>query len=957
MKEFNNNREKAILTAFVLLAVFIGVLLVAEFYLFRIDIREDGQYKAESIRKTILSYQAESEQMTEWFFEKLNENVRLSVFILQNQMQNGKYTGKTLFDDGMVVQVRNGRAELPPGGDAIFTDLKTEDIMTEYSPKLIGTADGQNVLITSGKIAEGLYYLDWTDQEEYREFYSSQIDAPKLLNYMADAYGGEIFLLSNEAGEDTVLLGTDETEAFSNIAELGVRQMEEGNRYFSLNSKTDRYMCYVFPLEKEIQTAIYCDIVTDEVQTGIHRALTKILFAFSFLAAILVLCFSIQNGIKNGTIYESDRAKYTPEKMKQKLYIFSILSGLAIMLITVFTTFVQESYHENRKGMGILDSLELQLSESDFRGSAATQTKVDWYQYFGEKIASWHTDQPNIFEKDILSGIAQIINTDLIMAFDGDGNEIACNLDYIGFKLSDGGRDPDGTDFQKLLKGIPVVVRGPKPDFVTGQEHFVIGVPYRLPEDEGFGGLLFFVAPSVLVYNQYDADISRIYANLATDEELIMEIDPDTFEILSSSDPRLMRSKMMSLDVTDQAFRENKLDVFAHDNVLYFGISRTIRERIWYYAEEISGIVISALIYSAVTGLIFMFFCLLTGKNAMSGYTRDFYEECLSMNRKEASLPEGETSADIQTKKMSVYKAELVRQWQQLLPEDKAMTFLRVANGLIVLVLLLAGFLSKYAALSFYVTGGWQRGINPFAITAIIVLICVGRLLLFMLDLFFMLICVEMSSKEKTIAQLIYSLLRAVIIIGLIYNSLTYLGINTGALIASVGIISLALSLGAKDLVSDTLAGLGIVAEGAFQTGEIVEISGFRGVVDEIGIRTTKIRSLGKNNIKIINNSEIHNVINYSRELSMFTVSIDLPVLIPIDMVKEYLERELPVIRKEIPMIVSGPDFFGISHIDRNQMTIVIVGRCLEKDEFAISREMNMKIKERIDRMIDLKSQ
>ena len=96
-------------------------------------------------------------------------------------------------------------------------------------------------------------------------------------------------------------------------------------------------------------------------------------------------------------------------------------------------------------------------------------------------------------------------------------------------------------------------------------------------------------------------------------------------------------------------------------------------------------------------------------------------------------------------------------------------------------------------------------------------------------------------------------------------------------------------------------------------------------------------------------------MINYSRELSLFKIGIELPVLLPLDMVTEYLERELPGIREEIPGIISGPEFAGITAIDREHMTIMIVGQCQEKDEILISRTMNMKIKERIDRLIDIK--
>ena len=69
------------------------------------------------------------------------------------------------------------------------------------------------------------------------------MNAPQLLNFMADAYGGEIFLVSDNAPKGAVLLGTDETDVFAEIGHLGLQQKEQGNRYFSLNSKTVQDMC------------------------------------------------------------------------------------------------------------------------------------------------------------------------------------------------------------------------------------------------------------------------------------------------------------------------------------------------------------------------------------------------------------------------------------------------------------------------------------------------------------------------------------------------------------------------------------------------------------------------------------------------------------------------------------------------------------------------------------------
>lgn len=177
--------------------------------------------------------------------------------------------------------------------------------------------------------------------------------------------------------------------------------------------------------------------------------------------------------------FRKKAAGYTPEKIKKKILIFSLVSGLALMFITVFTTFVQESHHENRKGSSILDSLELQIAGAGYRSEMARQTDIDWYQYYAEKIGAQITDTPQILQKETLSGIARIIDADLIMAFDEKGNQTACSAAYSGFSLDDDGPDKGLSDLRRLLKGIPVIIRGPETDFVTREAHYIIGVPYR----------------------------------------------------------------------------------------------------------------------------------------------------------------------------------------------------------------------------------------------------------------------------------------------------------------------------------------------------------------------------------------------------------------------------------------------------------------------------------------------
>ena len=101
----------------------------------------------------------------------------------------------------------------------------------------------------------------------------------------------------------------------------------------------------------------------------------------------------------------------------------------------------------------------------------------------------------------------------------------------------------------------------------------------------------------------------------------------------------------------------------------------------------------------------------------------------------------------------------------------------------------------------------------------------------------------------------------------MLYYCFALFGVDTATLLASAGILSIAISLGAKDMVGDILAGLFIIFEGEFRVGDIVMIGDWRGTVLEIGVRTTKIED-GSKNIKIIRNSNVTDVINMTKRSS-----------------------------------------------------------------------------------------
>ena len=192
---------------------------------------------------------------------------------------------------------------------------------------------------------------------------------------------------------------------------------------------------------------------------------------------------------------------------------------------------------------------------------------------------------------------------------------------------------------------------------------------------------------------------------------------------------------------------------------------------------------------------------------------------------------------------------------------------------------------------------------------------------------------IKKSDRAKTVVTLFDGLVKYGCAIAVIIFVLKACGVDTAALIASVGVLTLIVGLGAQTLIADIIAGMFIIFENEFNTGETISIDGFRGKVMEIGIRSTKLLDAA-GNIKIINHSNIVNVVNLSRELSLAVVDCDFPYDVPIEYIEKLFEKKFESIKEKITSIIEGPYYKG------SNVTVKIVATCHEDDRFQVQRDL-----------------
>jgi len=119
-------------------------------------------------------------------------------------------------------------------------------------------------------------------------------------------------------------------------------------------------------------------------------------------------------------------------------------------------------------------------------------------------------------------------------------------------------------------------------------------------------------------------------------------------------------------------------------------------------------------------------------------------------------------------------------------------------------------------------------------------------------------------SKTRTIAGLISSIVIFTIYFTAIGVSLSSFGISLTAYLASASIIGLAIGFGSQGIVQDVVTGITVIFSDLFDIGDMVEISGHVGVVQQVGMRFTVLKNPMGAEV-FIPNRTLTNVINYPR--------------------------------------------------------------------------------------------
>jgi moderate conductance mechanosensitive channel len=177
------------------------------------------------------------------------------------------------------------------------------------------------------------------------------------------------------------------------------------------------------------------------------------------------------------------------------------------------------------------------------------------------------------------------------------------------------------------------------------------------------------------------------------------------------------------------------------------------------------------------------------------------------------------------------------------------------------------------------------------------------------------------------------------------------LGLNLAPVLASAGVLGVAVGFGAQSLVRDFLSGIFMLVEDQYGVGDVIDAGAATGTVETVGLRVTRLRDIN-GVVWHVRNGAIDRIGNESQGWSRAV--IDLPVAYDQDIprVRELMKEAAAAMWAEPrwqPVIVEEPEVWGVQALSGNAVVMRLVAKTIPLKQWEVARELRERLKTALD--------
>ena len=942
-----------IILTLIFILIFTFIIVVQNFIMLSQSNEKQDAMKLDAMDRTLTNLEAAYEKAENDLSSQFEVNALLSAKAFEHVIAREGDNAIGLYGTSAVIRVDGNKITAPNHIDSRLSLLPG---MFEKSHDVFPGMLDPDILITFSRIGNThYYYVDWEHELNLYDVTTKMVNLDENLRSAESAYNGNILLLMHNSYLDPdelfVIYSSPPFTGVETLSDLGLDPEQLQSKGLSITEyDSATYQCALRAYDSDSVYMLFMMPIADTMNMAISQSVFMSCVMTILLLSFVVGIFSLYRFVREYSLPPVLEKRYRPTRIRK----FALLYGLiGIMVLTATGAFIYSLnglFMTAQKSSEALDILDDRISLVEKEGDLRSVDAEKIYIGYARHIARLLDRYPAMRTETVLNEIKGMINATSITIYDRTGREEISSDGFINLSLGTEKSSPT-YDFRRLLKGVPSIIHDVAVDELLGTEQIQVGASIRDFEDpDAYGAIIISIDPAV-AQPVIAEDISTIMKYMSSDGSRFFEADRETGTVLAAGDEDLIGSNISSLGLNEESLHGDIMNYVKSTHGSFFVVSKEKDDSILYYTLDLSNINDGRTSFLLTLCILFLLMYAALSLVMLRKYNDRFYEEnklvggAVLTGENEVITPSGIKKYSIDP---SARWSSIRAMWKNMLPEKKGLLVAQVLAAILIISLFVSSFFEgdskNVKSLYYYITAGsWDRGYNMFAAASIILLGCELFLAVAAARLILQILSILLGTKGETICRLIVNLIEYGAVIAFVFFSLSYLGFDTRALLASVGLLTLAVSLGAKDLVADILAGITIVFEGEFQVGDIIEVGGYRGTVMEIGVRSTKVLGQG-GNIKIIGNQDVKGVINMTQLNSWYPCEITISSEISIEELEQMLSRELPRIGDKIPAIVSGPTYKGVTQLGKGTMTISILTECKEADYHKVQRSVNREL-------------
>jgi len=205
--------------------------------------------------------------------------------------------------------------------------------------------------------------------------------------------------------------------------------------------------------------------------------------------------------------------------------------------------------------------------------------------------------------------------------------------------------------------------------------------------------------------------------------------------------------------------------------------------------------------------------------------------------------------------------------------------------------------------------------------------------------------------RAQTLTQIVRDVARIVILFVGVMMILSEVGIDLKPLLEAAGLGGLAIGFGAQSLVKDLISGFFILLENSIRVGDVVEVAGVAGLVEQVELRAIGLRDLS-GNLHVVPNGGLDKVKNMSNEYSYYVFNIGVSYREDVDAVMALLQEVAEDLRRDARFaddILEPLDMLGVDQFADSAVMIQCRIKTKPLRQWRVGREMNRRIKNAFD--------